>query len=170
MKDQASEFEEVFSQMKGSNLGQVLIKSARLFNERALTRISAQAGVPSFRRSHLSMLAHIDFAGTRLTEIARRMDVSKQAVGQLINEMEQMGTVTRVPDPSDGRARLVRFTDEGKEQMVHGLNVLKDVERELAQVIGEARMGELHGLLVQLLAALEGGEARAALAPSGPTP
>lgn len=149
------EFEESFAQEKADSVGQVLIKCARLFNERALERLRGQEEVPAFRQSHLSTLAHIDFGGTRLTEIARRMEISKQAVGQLINEMEQMGTVERVPDPEDGRARLVRFTEQGQRQMMRGLGVLKEVEEELAQTLGQGQMEALHGLLLRLLPLLE---------------
>ena len=63
----------------------------------------------AIRPAHTALFPHIDLSGTRQTALARRMGVSKQAVGQLVSELEQMGALERVPDPSDGRARLVRF-------------------------------------------------------------
>src|SRR5438270_11986341 len=96
---------------KQASVGQLLFKAARLFNERAMARV--QTRVPAARLAHTSLLPHIDLDGTRQTEIARRAGVSKQAVGQLVDELVAVGMLARAPDPDDGRAHLVRFTDAG---------------------------------------------------------
>src|SRR5687767_2166502 len=99
---------------KRQSVGQLLFKCARLLNERAIARVNRQVGQPVLRASHTNLFPHIDFEGVRLTELAQRLGVTKQAVGQVVAELEELGVVEVRPDPSDGRAKLVRFTTKGK--------------------------------------------------------
>ncbi len=132
---------------KGASVGQLLFKAARLWNELAMARI--QSRVPSAKMAHTTLLPHIDFDGTRQTEIARRAGITKQAVGQLVDELIAAGMLRRDPDPHDGRAQLVRFTDEGIEQLLVGLDVLDNVERELGD------LSQLRRQLIKLIPALQ---------------
>jgi DNA-binding MarR family transcriptional regulator len=49
-------------------------------------------------------------------------------MGELVAELERRRYVERVPDPSDGRARLVRLTDEGRDVVRTALGVIMDIE------------------------------------------
>lgn len=140
---------------KAQSVAQLLFKCARLLNERALARVEQPEGTPRIRPAHTSLFPHLDHAGTRLTELAARMGISKQAVGQLVDELEQMGAVERVADPSDGRAKLIRFSTKPGRSLLDGLAHLHEFERELAEQIGAERMAALHESLQALLAALE---------------
>ena len=133
----------------------MLFKSARLLDEQALARLRAQSGIATLRPAHTKLLPHIDLAGTRLTDLAARLGVSKQAAGQLVNEMIDMGMLERAPHPDDGRARMVRFSARGRRGLLHGLGVLRDIETELARDIGTPDVAALRGLLARLLDALE---------------
>lgn len=140
---------------KRASLGQVLMKAARLLNEQALARVRARTQ-QEIRPAHTAVFPHIDLQGTRLTVIADRMGLSKQAVGQLVGELEAMGAVERVPDPSDGRAKLVRFCQRnGKLVLFDGLAVLVEFEAELAEELGRERLDTLHEHLEALLDTLE---------------
>jgi DNA-binding MarR family transcriptional regulator len=139
---------------KRVSAGHLLLKAARLLNERATARVR-EASKVGFRTPHTALLPHIDFEGTRLTDLAARVGTSKQAVGELVAELEQMGLVRRDPDPADARARLVRFTAHGRRALLHGLSILSEIEAELAAEIGRARMDRLRADLGRLLAALE---------------
>jgi DNA-binding MarR family transcriptional regulator len=129
---------------------QVLFKVARLLDERALARIAEREGAPRLRRSHTSLLPHIDLEGTRVTELADRVGVTKQAVSQLVDELESWGVLARVADPDDARARRVVFTDLGKRGLIEGLSVLEDLEAELASAIGKTPMKDLRRVLLAL--------------------
>ncbi len=135
-------------------MGHFLLRSARLWNEEAIAR-SRAGGFPSARLSHTQVMPHLDLEGTRLTELARRMDVTKQAAQELINELEQLGVVERVPDPSDGRAKLIRFSERGRRGLLQGLDVLAAIEGELRRSLGDRTMGELSGALAKALSFLE---------------
>jgi DNA-binding MarR family transcriptional regulator len=138
---------------KTASLGQVLFRAARLYNELAVGRLQAQN--PEIRLAHTRLLPHLSHLGSRPSAIARAAGVSKQAAGALLADLERAGVVERVPDPADGRARLVRISAAGREAMVLGLRVLAELAAELSAELGPERLAHLHDELLALLAALE---------------
>jgi DNA-binding MarR family transcriptional regulator len=139
---------------KRASLGQLLIKCARLFNERAIGRLSELTAYPPLRPAHTNLIPHIDFAGTRVVELARKLGISKQAVSQTVAELEQLGVLETVADSSDARAKLVRFTTKGKSAIAQGLEVLREVENEVGPRVGARHMLALHEALLALEAVL----------------
>ena len=140
-------------QLRGS-LGQVLFRTARLYNELAIARVQAQRE-PRFRMAHTQLFPHLDTRGVRLTELARRTGTSKQAVGQLVNDLVDWGVVERVPEPGDRRAALVRLTPLGGEALLDGLRVLAQIEADLAGAVGRNQLLELHAALLHVMDHLE---------------
>lgn len=140
---------------KKASVGQLLLKCARLLDERAVARVNGGAPQPSLRPAHMRLFPHIDVEGTRLTELSRRLGITKQAVSQLVDDMVQWEVLELAPDPTDGRARLVRFTPKGVAAISQGLGVLNELEAELARHIGAPRMRALHETLTDILEALE---------------
>jgi DNA-binding MarR family transcriptional regulator len=139
---------EALDRVKRASVGQLLLKGARLLDERALARINRQGPKITLRPAHTSLLPHIDQQGTRLTELARRLGVTKQAAGQLVSDLEELALLERVDDAADGRAKLVRFTRAGFEAIGHGLSVLRGIEAELEKALGKTRMRQLHEALL----------------------
>ena len=139
---------------------QLLFKAARLLDEEALARVAEKPGRPRLRRSHTSLFPHIDLEGTRITDLADRLGVTKQAVSQLVDDLEELGVVERLPDPDDARARRVRFTARGRTGLLDGLAVLEAVEREYAAKIGERRMLQLRDALLAVVDAAEASASR----------
>jgi DNA-binding MarR family transcriptional regulator len=144
-----------FEARKRASVAQLLFKCARLVNERAMERVNEQPQAIRLRASHTNLFPHLDFEGVRITELARRLDVSKQAVSQTIAELELMDVVETIPDPSDGRARLARFTDKGKVAILQGLSVLREIESEIERSIGASKFEALHEALLALESMLE---------------
>jgi DNA-binding MarR family transcriptional regulator len=133
---------------------QLLFKAARLLNDRAIARTRERMGKP-VRAVHTSLLPHIDLEGTRLTDIAKRVGITKQAAGQLVDELEAMGLLERIVDPRDARAKLVRFSRRGQAAMLEGLGVLGELEAEMREVVGDAKMRAMHDALAMILASIE---------------
>jgi DNA-binding MarR family transcriptional regulator len=133
---------------------ELLFRAARLVNERAVSAVRRD-GAAQLRLAHTQLFPHITFDGVRITTIAKRLEVSKQAIGPLVDELVAAGLVERVDDPSDARAKLVRWTRRGRAALRHGLGVLTRLERELAPRVGRARMAALADTLERLIAATE---------------
>jgi len=148
------DFEREFEAAKSASTGQLLIRAARLFNEHAVARGRTLRGL-DLRPAHTALFPHLSLEGTRMTTLANKLGVSKQAVGQIVAELEEAGVLCRVPDLSDGRAKLVRFTTAGYSAVLAGFNVLHEVEAELAAELGEALMKRLNHDLAKLLSAFE---------------
>jgi DNA-binding MarR family transcriptional regulator len=140
------------SQLPRSTLER-LLRAARLVNERAIARVQSR-GDTTLRLAHTQLFPHITFAGVRLTAIAQRLQVTKQAIGPLVEDLVAEGVVERVPDPADQRAKLIRWTRRGRRALEHGLGVLGELERALAERIGKRRMAKLADTLDALIAAL----------------
>lgn len=88
--------------------------------------------------------------GSRLTELADRGQVTKQTASLLVAALEREGLVERVPDPSDGRARLIRLSARGREAATHAMHVVRGVEREWTEHLGEELAGQLREGLLRL--------------------
>lgn len=147
-----------FEALKRQSVAQLLFKCARLLNERAIERVNAgqkPGSSPPLRAAHTALLPHLSSEGVRGADLAKKLGVTKQAVSQLIAELEWWGVVEQVADPRDGRAKLVRFTAKGEQGLLQGLSVLRELEQELADKIGKRRMQELHTALLALEEALD---------------
>ena len=140
---------------KRQSFSQLLIKAARLVNERAIGRARTELDAPELRASHLALLPHIPFEGIRQSELARKLEVSRQAVGQLVAELVAQGSLELAPDPADRRAKLVRFSAAGEQALFSGMSVLASLDAELADAIGAERAVTLRDTLEALVTVLE---------------
>ena len=138
------------------SLGYVLIRCGQLFNDRGVARVNAAAGKPMLREAHTRLLPHLQTpGGIRVTELARRLGITKQGAQQLVADMARLGVVRVDADPDDKRARRVTLTEFGYEAMMHGTGQLLEIEAEIAPRVGKAKIKELRRLLTELLAVLE---------------
>ncbi|MBK6923085.1 MAG: MarR family transcriptional regulator [Deltaproteobacteria bacterium] len=136
---------------KAASFAQLLLQCARRFDELAIARVRDRSGI-DLRSAHTSLFPHIDLAGTRLTELARRLGVSKQAVAPLVDDLVEMGALERVPDPDDARAKLIVFAKRRGRVRIHdGLAVLGELEAEAAAAVGKDKLRTLHAILGELL-------------------
>ncbi|MEN0067127.1 MAG: MarR family transcriptional regulator [Myxococcota bacterium] len=138
-----------------ANVGLMLLKAARLFDERALERIRAFPGSPNVRPAHTRLFPLIRFEGVRATQIADHLGVTKQAITPLIQDLVNWGVVERVPDPADGRARLVRWTQTGRALMLEGLRVFRALEAPWREAVGRETLDTVHDALCVLVDQLE---------------
>ena len=130
---------------------QLLFRVARRMNELGVERVRQTPGMENLRPAHTNLFPHIDLEGTRLTEIAGLAGISKQAVGPLVDELVEMGVVERIPDPRDGRAKLIRFAvHEGEHSILKGLAVLQSLEGEIASSLGAREIERFKKTLLRL--------------------
>ena len=106
------------------------------------------------RAPHGNVFAYLDEEGTQVSELARRAQITKQSMAELVAHLERHGYVERVPDPADRRAKLVRATGRGREVYAAARAAIADIERDWTARLGPARMRQLRELLQELSAAL----------------
>ena len=133
----------------GPNLGVLLFIPYRHLENRVLEALAA-AGHGDVSLAQGRVFARIGPEGTRLTDLARAAQVTKQTAGFLVDALERAGYVERVPDPADARARLVRPGPRGREAAAAAARVVAEVEAEWAAHLGPRRMAALRESLVRL--------------------
>ena len=117
-----------------------------------LTRRVEATAYSDIRVSHGCVFGTIDPEGTRLTDLAERAHMTKQSVGEVASDLEQRGYVERVPDPSDGRAKIIRLTERGHDAQAIGRELIDDIEREWAERFGAERIAALREALEAITA------------------
>ena len=122
-----------------ANVGRLLNNAVRRFESRVL-ELMAASGHGATRIAHVSLTRNLDVDGTRLTELARRASMSKQAMGELVDQCAELGLVAREVDPQDGRARIVRFTPAGMKWLQAFGNAVDVAEAEMRKELGKAAM------------------------------
>nr|WP_260859992.1 MarR family transcriptional regulator [Streptomyces cupreus] len=110
----------------------------------------AEAGFNDFTPAQARVMQRIAPDGTRLTELAEQAQVTKQTAGFLVDQLEKAGYVTRVPDPTDRRARLVRGAEKAWAAKEVADAVVAEVEREWEEHLGKRRMRQLREALILL--------------------
>ena len=122
------------------------------FSAEVAKRVEA-AGIRDIRPGHGCVFGNIEPEGSRLTDLAERAGMTKQSVGEVASDLERRGYVERVPDPSDGRAKIIRLTPRGREVQALGRRLIADVERDWAERYGEERVAALREALEAITAA-----------------
>ena len=113
------------------------------------------AGFPQ-RPAHSAVMAHIDIeGGTRLTTIAARANITPQAAGELVDDLERLGYVVRQPDPDDRRAKRIVLTERGQACVAAALSTIASMEAELEDLLGSEALAHLHDILSRIIT--EGG-------------
>ena len=131
------------------NFGTLLRDPALTANE-LVTELLAGRGFGDLRPSHTAIAQHIEDSGSRVTDLAQRAQLTKPSVVYVVNDLERLGYVERVPDPADGRAKLVRFTTRGIEAQQAGREIVAQIERDWSKLLGKRDFATLRELLQRL--------------------
>ena len=123
-------------------LGQLLLQAFRWFDKSLLLTL-ADRDWPQLSHSQSLIFAYLDRQGTRISELARRIGVSRQAVHKTVRELEALGLVTLRHDPSNRSAKLVTLTKRGQANIDAAIDAFEDIEDELASRIGESLVDNL---------------------------
>lgn len=130
-----------------AHIGHWLRTGLQQFDARVLTLMAHHPAVPlglsnlaargQVGAAHIHITRHLAPEGSRLSELAQRAGMSKQAMGALVNQCEAWGMVTREPDLADGRARRVCFTNTGLAWLSAYRDAVAQAETEMRQAIGD---------------------------------
>ena len=129
-----------------THLGRLLGHALRRFDARVLTLMASDVQVPlalsnlaareQVGAAHIHITRHLAVGGSRLTDLAASAGMSKQAMGDLVDQCEAWGLVSRQPDPLDKRARQVVFTETGRLWLQAFRQAVTQAEAEFHQAVG----------------------------------
>lgn len=136
--------------LRREQIGRSALELTRYFEAESLQRLHGR-GHRTLTMGQKGVIPHLPVAGARLTALAARAGMTKQAMMKLVDGLELQGYLERVPDPADGRAKIVRFTERGRGLLDDGLSIVREIEAELAQTLGERRFERVRADLAELV-------------------
>ena len=129
-----------------THLGRLMGHALRRFDARVLQLMARNVEVPlalsnlaardQVSAAHVHITRHLSLAGDRLTDLAQRAGMSKQAMAALIDQCEAWALVQRQPHPQDARARIVRFTPQGLDWLRAFRQAVQQAEAEFRAEVG----------------------------------
>lgn len=133
-------------------LGRLITRLALAYQRQLLERGHVEQDIPA---SQKALLIHVETGGSRASMLADRLEISKQAVSKLVQELEAKDYVERRPDASDGRAHRICFTARGRALVDDTVAVFEALDREAVEVLGERQAASLRRLLTRWAAHLD---------------
>ncbi|MEU7876991.1 MarR family winged helix-turn-helix transcriptional regulator [Microbispora bryophytorum] len=133
-----------------------LLTQARNITVELLHRRLGEDGFEGIRYRHGSVFRFIDEEGSRLTALAERAGLTKQAIAELVDELEGLGYVERASDPKDRRAKIIRLTERGMAGQAAAARILVDIERRWALRLGQDRIAMLRRTMEEIIALQSG--------------
>ena len=136
----------VDARWRQTHLGRSLGRALQRFDARVLQLMAGNVEVPlalsnlaarqQISAAHIHITRHLSPQGARLTALAASAGMSKQAMGDLVDQCTAWGLVQRLPDPLDARARLICFTDTGLAWLQAFADAVAQAEQEFSNEIG----------------------------------
>jgi len=131
------------------NLGVSLFIPYRYSEDRIFQAVQ-EAGFDDWTLTQCRVFQRIDPDGSRLTDLADQSQMSKQIAGVLVDQLERLGYVRRVPDPTDGRARLIVIEERGRRAVKVAMATLDEILSEWEAYLGTRNFTLLQQILDQL--------------------
>jgi DNA-binding MarR family transcriptional regulator len=128
-------------------LAKLLWRAHQWFRAAAMAGLGDNAGAVS--PGSATLLSQLDPSGMPMADLARLMGVSTPAVHQMVHHLVGLGLLEIAPNPASGRSKLVMMTPQGFARRRQALELLAELEDELARRIGRRRVTALRDALEQ---------------------
>lgn len=127
-------------------LGKLLLNAFHWFDESLRLSLQSQ-GWGKLTQSQSLVMAQITDTGLRISELARRVGISRQAAQKRIAELEAAGLVSTATDPDNASAKIVILTDQGRKNIDAALHCFAQIESALKERIGHQKVTDLRRIL-----------------------
>ncbi len=127
-----------------------LLRMAHEIAERTVVEAAAAAGYGEPRPAHFRLMRFPGLERARPTELAARLETSKQAINPLLHDLERWGYIQRQLHPDDERGRIVRLTVRGRALMAVIAEAHARLESRWAGLVGQQRFATLRATLCEL--------------------
>jgi DNA-binding MarR family transcriptional regulator len=132
-----------------ANLGVLLFIPYRYTEDRMFQAVQ-DAGFDDWTLAQCRVFQRISPEGSRLVDLADQAQMSKQSAGVMVDQLERLGYVRRVPDPTDGRARLIVIEERGRRAIEVATATVDGILSEWKEYLGTRNFTLLHQILEQL--------------------
>ncbi len=137
-------------ELADQNTSQLLRMPYQAFIGRLFAALAA-AGHADIHPSHAIVFQHLPAKGARVTELAERTQLTKQYVGRLVAELEDLGYLERTPDPTDRRAKRVRLSERGRAVTRVAEGIIAEIEADWTRRLGASGHAALRRHLIDLI-------------------
>jgi DNA-binding MarR family transcriptional regulator len=127
-----------------------LLRDPALVAQAVVARELERRGFADLRPALLAVGQHVRAGGTRITELAERAQLTKPTVVVAVDELVRLGYAERVPDPADGRAKLVLATERGRAVEQASREIIAELRDSWAAQLASGEIEQLEGLLRKL--------------------
>ncbi len=127
-------------------IGALLRVPAEAIHRRIIRELN-EAGFKELSLPHIALFRYPGPDGVRPSALAERAGMSKQAMNRLLGSLEELGYLVRSDVPDEGRARVVHFTKRGQAAYEKAVAVIREIEREWMEELGEKDFAQLKKLL-----------------------
>ena len=106
---------------------------------------------PDMEPGAYGLLAALQRRGSlRLTDLAAEIGVGKPSVSRQVKMLEDLGVLTKVADPTDGRAQSITLTEVGARQLATAQISRQQIFRDLLSDWPDSELQTLADLLTKL--------------------
>ena len=144
----------VITRRLSTTLPRILREFSRDFDRRVTRKLRAR-GHTAISLSHQIVFSNLGLGSTRVTELADRAQITQQAMGKTLRELENLGYLERVVDSTDRRARAISMTDKGLALVEDAVACIEEIRGEYAEKIGLQELEDLETSLREAAAKLE---------------
>ncbi|GHO89667.1 MarR family winged helix-turn-helix transcriptional regulator [Dictyobacter formicarum] len=153
MSEDAGQYDALV-QRRQENIGRYFWRAHRAFVALSVRKLAAR-GHTGLAPAHATLISHLDTEGTRITTLAERMHITKQAAGHLVADLAEKGYIASAADPTDRRAVLITFTEMGWRFLRDAYELKGEIETEFIDILGKERYEQLRETLNDLLTHIE---------------
>jgi DNA-binding MarR family transcriptional regulator len=138
------------TELSSPHIGQLARDLLTRFEDELIAATPPSGDGSVLRPVHNHVLRHLDLDGTRASVIAERSGLTRQAITQIVDELEAAGVVTREPDPQDGRAKRIVYTDAGRAGFGQSRARIGAIEAAWRAQLGDERWERFRAALLEL--------------------
>ena len=132
--------QQVTWQQYKDNLPRYLIALSRYLQSSTMHQLQENGQHPTLKLSFEPFISLITAGDYRLTDLAEHLAISKQACNQTANQIEKAGYIQRIPDPADGRAKMITLTKAGHQLVEQGSQAILQVIENFQEQVDEQEL------------------------------
>jgi len=139
-----------FHKRKERNVGRLMGKTKR-FMDMSMEKTWQKNGFHDLRIAHISIMTYIPSDGISMNGLTDTLNISKQAISQIVKELTEIGYLEVKHHPTDKRIKLLFHTSKGEDFLITLLKTSKEIEKKFIKILGKEKYDTLSDILFDLV-------------------